>query len=82
MRAIYKFFAGLILLAAQTIKQSQGLFCLKMIKFFVLPQLNALVHAVKYTVLKCLVTCVKMLLPFLPEFESLLQSRKSFRLRT
>ena len=42
-----------------------------MLKFFVPPQLNALVHALKYTVLKYLITCINVLLLFLPEFQSL-----------
>lgn len=42
-----------------------------MLKFFVPPQFKALVHALKYTVLKYLITCINAWLLFLPEFPSL-----------
>lgn len=49
-----------------------------MLKFFVPPQFNALVHALKYTVLKYLITCINMLLLFLPEFQSVLWVVRGF----
>lgn len=51
--------------------QRQGLICLGVLKFFVPPQFNAPIHALKYAVLKYLITCINVLLLLLPEFESL-----------